>query len=345
MEHSAELGTVGGYSTRNLAAKRIQEVSDVADVACLGILVADVWGRPIDEWPQRGRLGLVDEMGMTLGGCAANTGLALDRLGVDTAVIGKVGDDGFGDFVINTLKEGGADTGGVVVDPHSATSATMVMIDSTGERTFLHFPGANGDLRVDEVDMDVAGGAKILHIAGALVMGDFDGQPMARVMKQARDRGAIVSLDTVWDDSGSWMDTLEPCLHHAHMFLPSLAEAQELTGKTAPEDVAEALMDYGVEILALKDGEHGSYVASEKGIMHVPTYTVETIDGTGAGDAYVAGFLRGYLDEWDLQRCAKFASAVGALCTMGMGTLAGVRDFEQTLAFLREREPDYWKEI
>jgi sugar/nucleoside kinase (ribokinase family) len=129
------------------------------------------------------------------------------------------------------------------------------------------------------------------------------------------------------------------------MFLPSLSEAQELTGKQAPEDVADALMAYGLEIVALKDGAHGSYVASESGMMHVDTYEVDARDGTGAGDAYVAGFLRGYLSGWDLKRCAEFASAVGALCTTGMGTLAAVRDFEGTLDFLREREADYWDDI
>ena len=80
----------------------------MARVACLGILVADVYGLPIDQWPQRGRLTLVEEMGIGLGGCAANTGLSLVRLGVDTAIMGKVGDDGFGSFVRQTLEAGGA---------------------------------------------------------------------------------------------------------------------------------------------------------------------------------------------------------------------------------------------
>ncbi|MFP3903520.1 MAG: carbohydrate kinase family protein [Armatimonadota bacterium] len=314
----------------------------MADVACLGILVADVWALPIDEWPQRGRLSLVDELGMGLGGCAANTGLALDKLGVDTAVMGKVGDDGFGHFVTDTLQDGGANIDGVVVDPGSATSATMIMIDSEGERTFLHYPGANGTLRPGELDIELAGDSKILHFAGALVMGHFDGEPMAQVMRDAAKRGATISLDTVWDDSGGWMDTLQPCLKHTQLFLPSLAEAQELTRKLEPEDVAQALLDYGVEIVALKDGPNGSYVASADTYLHVPAYEVKAVDGTGAGDAYVAGFLRGYLDGWDLERTAKFANAIGALCTTAVGTLDGVRSYPEAIAFLKEREPDSW---
>ncbi len=132
----------------------------MAEVACLGILVADVYGLPIDEWPQRGRLSLVDEIGVGLGGCAANTGLSLARLGVETAVIGKVGDDGFGRFVRDALAEAGVDSSGVVVDPDNSTSATMVVIDSEGERTFLHYVGANGQVKVEDVDMKLARGRR-----------------------------------------------------------------------------------------------------------------------------------------------------------------------------------------
>ena len=75
----------------------------MAEVVCLGIVVADVYARPVTQWPEHGRLLVVDEMGIGLGGCAANTGLSLLKLGVNTAIIGKVGADGFGEYVINTL--------------------------------------------------------------------------------------------------------------------------------------------------------------------------------------------------------------------------------------------------
>lgn len=315
----------------------------MARVACLGILVADVYGLPIDQWPQRGRLTLVEEMGIGLGGCAANTGLSLVRLGVDTAIMGKVGDDGFGSFVRQTLEAGGAHSQGVVVDPEAATSGTMVIIDSEGERTFLHFVGANGKVKVEDVDMDLAREAEIFHCGGALVMPGFDGEPMAQVLKQVKAVGTTTSLDTVWDDTGAWMDTLEPCLEHTDLFLPSLSEAQELTGLREPADVAQALLDHGVGTVALKMGPQGSYVASADTAFEIPAYPVEVIDGTGAGDAYVAGFLRATLDGWDLERAARFANAVGGLCTQGLGTTAGVQSYESTIQFLKQYEPEYWQ--
>lgn len=312
------------------------------EVVCLGILVADVYGRPIDEWPEKGRLATVDDMGIGLGGCAANTGQVLIKLGVDTAIMGKVGDDGFGRFVLETLTDAGADMKGLVVGDRPGTSASMVIIDSQGERTFLHYPGMNGKLRTDELDFGVITNCQIFHCAGALVMGEFDGPPMAECLRRAREAGVTTALDTVYNDKSGWLDKLEPCLRQTDIFLPSLGEAQKLTGTDDVEAMAEKLLSYGLKIVGIKMGEEGSYVRTADEALRVPAYKFNAIDGTGAGDAYVAGFLRGILEGWDLLRTAKFASAVGGLCTTGLGTTAGVLDFEGTLGYLRGQEPEYW---
>lgn len=314
----------------------------MADVVCTGILVADVWAKPVDQWPERGRLSLVDRIGLSIGGCAANTGIHLAKLGGDVCVMGKVGADGFGDFVISTLESYGVEA---VVSraTDEGTSATMVIIDGAGERTFIHYIGANSRLQPEDLDMEAIKSARIFHFAGALVMPGFDGEPAASVMAQARQAGVITSLDTVWDASGRWMEVLEPCLRQADLFLPSIAEARELTGEREPRAVASALLEYGVRIVALKMGEEGSFVMSADGEEHlVPAYPVQAVDGTGSGDAYVAGFLRGMLEGWPIEKCAKFANAAGALCVAGIGAIAGTKSFQETIAWLREREPDYW---
>lgn len=308
------------------------------DVVCLGILVADVWGRPVNEWPERGRLSLVDEIGIGIGGCAANTGISLRKLGCDVAVMGKVGADGFGDFVVETLRSQGVDASAVLRDPTVGTSATMIMVDDAGERTFIHYIGANGRLRPQELDLDLIRSARVFHFAGALVMPGFDGEPAASVLKAAREAGVITSVDTVWNATVPWMELMAPLFPHTDLFLPSLAEAQQITGKTEPPEVAQVLIEQGVGTVALKMGEQGSYVRRGDEELWMPAYKVDTIDGTGAGDAYVAGFLRGLLAGWSLEETARLATAVGGLCTTAMGTTAGVRDLDATLEFIAERE-------
>jgi len=308
----------------------------MADIACVGILVADLIGRPIDTLPPKGRLGLVEEMTLHIGGCASNTGIDLARLGVSSAVLGKVGADGLGDFIVQTLERDRVDTRGVERDPAVSTSATMVLVDSGGERTFLHHLGGNARYTEDDVEWDVVSSSRILHMAGALVMPALDGEPMARVLRKAKDLGLITSLDTVWDATGSWMKTLKSCLRYADYFMPSLSEAIELTGRKELHDVASALRDDGVGTVCLKLGDEGCYVLGDGVEVRLPVYRVTAVDGTGTGDAWDAGFLVGILKGWDIATSARFANAVGAMCVMATGATAGIRSMADALQFMEQ---------
>ncbi len=311
---------------------------DVLEVTCVGILVADVVGKPIDTLPGRGRLALVDRMDLHSGGCAANTGIGLARLGVDTAIVGKVGDDGFGDFLVNRFEKLGIDAVGVSRDLETATSATMVLVHADGERSFLHYLGANGTFRLEDIDVERALDCKVLHIAGALVMPSFDGAPTADLLRQAKAKGVVTAFDTVWDATGRWMDLVAPCLPYVDYLLPSLEEARMLAGGMQDHrDIAKFLIDAGAGVVGLKMGEHGSYIRAKDGTeLSVPVFPVDAIDALGAGDAYVAGFLAGVARGWDLERCARLATATGACCVTALGATTGIKTFEETVTFLEQ---------
>ena len=173
-------------------------------------------------------------------------------------------------------------------------------------------------------------------------MPGFDGEPQAQVLAAAQAAGVTTCVDTAWDDTGRWMAAVGPLLPHTDLFLPSLPEAQRLTGLEQPEDVAQALLDAGAGLVGLKMGPEGSYVRTAEAALRVPAYPVEVVDGSGAGDAFVAGFLYGYLNAWDLERTARFANALGALATTAPGTTAGIRGYEQVISLLEEHEPGEW---
>ena len=313
------------------------------EVTCVGILVADVVGKPIDSLPGRGRLALVERMELHSGGCAANTGIALAKLGIETAIIGKVGEDGFGDFLVQRFEKNGIDVGGVARDRETATSATMVLVHGDGERSFLHYLGANATLRLEDIDFERVRRSKVLHIAGALVMPAFDGEPTADLLRQAKAAGVTTAFDTVWDATGKWMEKVAPCLPYVDYLLPSYEEAKMLAGGCEkPEEIAKFLLDAGAKVVGLKLGEQGVYVAAADGTaFHEPIFPVKAIDALGAGDAFVAGFLAGVVRDWDLSECARFATAVGASCVTALGATTGIRSFEETLSFMRsfERAP------
>jgi len=307
------------------------------DVICLGIFVADVLAKPITKIPDRGKLELFEEMELHTGGCANNTAIGLARLGISAGAMGKVGEDGFGDFVINNLRKNDVDTRGIRRTREANTSLTFVMIAPDGERSFLHYVGANGTIKPEEIDFDLIGESGILHIGGFFLMPGFDGEPTAQVLKRAKEMGVTVSLDTAWDSRGSWMKLLEPCLPYVDIFLPSIEEARMLSGKEDPEEICDFFLDYGIEIVGLKMGEEGSYVRTRDEAVREPAYKVKVVDATGAGDAFVAGFLAGYIMGWDLHRCVKLANATGAACVTAIGTTAGIKDLDQVLSIIGRR--------
>jgi sugar/nucleoside kinase (ribokinase family) len=298
------------------------------DVVCLGILVADVIAWPFDELPATGSLAFVETVSLHGGGCALNTASALTRLGCTSAVVGKVGADPLGDFLLRLLDERAVERRGVIRDPSALTAATVVLVHGDGERTFLHAKGANAQLDARELDSELLFSGRCLHVAGALVLDALDGEPCAALLADAKRRGLVTSLDTVWDASGRW-ERILPCLPHVDVLAPSLAEALAMSGERDVENAAAWLRRAGARDVVIKLGRDGCYVA-DKG--YVKPVEVEAVDGTGAGDAFVAGLLHGVLAEWPLHRSARLANAAGALATTAVGAADGVQNLRETLA-------------
>lgn len=311
------------------------------ELVCLGIVVADVWAWPVEAWPQRGTLGFVDEIGLGLGGCAANTAVGFVRLGGEAAVIGCVGNDLLGDFTIRTLEEAGVQVS-IQRSNAAPTSGTLITINPDGERTFLHATGANGHLDPAQIDLDLIGTAQVLHLAGVFLMPDFDGEPQAQLLAEAQRRGVTTLVDTVYDGAGRWMSLLKPVLPHTDIFLPSYNEARELTGKEDLAAIARVFLDAGVKLVGIKLGPEGSYFRTAEREIRLPAYPVEVVDGTGAGDAFVAGFVFGWLRGWDLEQIGRFANAVGGLATTAAGTTRGVRSYAETVRLIEQWTGEKW---
>ncbi len=306
------------------------------DVACLGIVVADLVTKPVENLPEKGRLTLVKNIQLHTGGCATNTGFALAKLGLKVAVLGKVGKDGLGDFIFHQAQSMGVDTTGLIQDGQGNTSATIVMVSKEGERTFLHSLGANGRYALRDIDFGLIKKYQILHYAGSFLLPKLDGESIASLLKKARSSGIVTSLDTAWDATGRWLEVLEPALSHLDIFLPSIEEARMITGKKVPEEITSFLLKYGIKFIGLKMGEKGCFLQERgKGGIYIPAFPVEVRDTTGAGDAWVAGFLAGFIKGWALEKIGRFANSVGALSTFAFGATEGVRSIEESLKFAK----------
>ncbi|MHB1485836.1 MAG: carbohydrate kinase family protein [Saccharofermentanales bacterium] len=310
------------------------------DIACVGILVADAIAKPVEKIPEKGRLELVDTLGLYTGGCASSASIDMSIIGRNVAIIGKIGNDGFGMFMKNSLEQKGVGTKGLIVDPQGATSASLVIVTPDGERSFIHCTGSNGTFVEADIPYDVIAESKLVFVAGTMLMPAFDGEECALFLKKSKKMGKTTALDTAWDSKGRWMKVLAPCMPYIDIFLPSYEEAVELSGKKDPDEIADTFLAMGPSIVVIKLGKDGCLIKTKSGERHkIPTYNrIKAVDTTGAGDAFCSGFLSAYVNGSSLTDCGMFANAVGTHCVMAKGASTGIKSETEIRKFMDEYE-------
>src|SRR5439155_1136908 len=228
------------------------------------------------------------------------TGIVLAKLGVDTAVVARVGSDLFGDFLVQILADHGVRPH-VVREPRVPTSTSVVAVSSGGERSFMHMIGANGRLIPQDIPDDLLRATRIFHLGGCFVLPALDGEPAAGLLRRAREQGCRTSMALAWDPSGRWMSVLEPCLPHLDFLFGNQDELGHVTGRRDPAEMAGMLRERGVAAVAVKLGDAGAFVDAAGWRGRVPAYAVEVVDTTGAGDAFCGGFLAAVLAGWEME--------------------------------------------
>ena len=312
----------------------------LAQIACFGLLVADCVTAVVDKLPARGTLEIVDRIELHVGGCAANTAIALAKLGAKVTIIGGVGTDGLGDFVLNTIHSAGVNIAGVKRFANTPTAATTVCVHSDAERSFLHVPGANAVFVSSDAEWNHIEEATIFHIAGPQLMGALEAENgIAKIAQEGKRRGMIVTLDTVMNPQSLGWAALEEAMPWIDWFLPSYAEAAALSGEHDPALQAKFFQAVGATNVAVKLGASGCFVApSDSDSFIVSGFPVAAVDSLGAGDAWVAGFLFGLSHEWDVLKIARFANAVGASAVQSFGATTGIATERETIEFIQRYE-------
>ena len=299
-------------------------------VVCLGNVLVDILVKPVEVLPPPGGLLPVDRVEMAMGGCASNTAVALSRLSVPVSLWGKLGRDTFSEYALQQLKRSGVETSGVKVDETASTSATVVLVDSKAQRSFLHAVAANDHIYKKELPLSRLSHFQHLHIGGYFLFPALDGKPMADILREAQRKGLTTSLDTAWDLKNRWMEALKPCLPYLDYFMPSEREVKKLLGYTHPVRAAKAFLKLGVRCVVIKRGEEGSYLLNREGWeIKIPALKANVADTTGAGDCFCAGFIKGLSLGWDLKRCVQLGSAAGACAVEALGATAGIQSFRQ----------------
>ncbi len=313
----------------------------MSKVVCVGILVADVMTKPVDSVPEKGLLSQVDAIELYSGGNAMTAAVNMRKMGVDSAIVGKVGDDMFGRFLEERMADLGVNTKGLKKDCQTQTSVSVVLSASDGERTFLHCVGTNGTFSIDDVDWNVIKEADYVFVTGTYLMNTFDGQQTAQFLKKCQEMGKTTLLDVCWDAKDRWASVLDCAMPYIDIFMPSIDEAVKISGETEPEKIADVFFEKGVKKVVIKLGKKGAYLRESENAKSVivPTYSkIKAVDTTGAGDSFCSGFITGLVKGLSFEECGLFANAVGTHCVMEKGATTGIKSYEEIRKFMEEYE-------
>ena len=324
------------------------------DLVCLGRAAVDLYGEQIG-----GRLEDMQTFNKYLGGSPANTAVGLARLGLKPAMLTRVGDEHNGRFVRETLRAEGVDVSHVRTDPKRLTALVFLGIQDRNTFPLVFYRDNCADMAVSTEDFD---DAFIGSAEGLLVSGTHLSQPQTyetcrRAMTQAKARGTRVVLDidyrpVLWGltspglgeqrfvPSGEVTAHLQTVIPHCDLVVGTEEEIHIAGGSTDTVAALRRLRELTAATLVVKRGPMGCVVFAgaipddvEDGLKG-PGFPVEVFNVLGAGDAFMAGFLRGWLRGEPLARCCEWANACGALVVSRHGCAPAMASWEELQFFL-----------
>ena len=274
-------------------------------------------------------------------GAPAILASAAARLGASVGFVGTVGNDPFGDCLITRLKGDGIDCSGLRRVEDRLTGIAFVAYRSDGGRSFVFHlrESAAALVSKEQIPTDLFRDTAVCHVMGSsLTISASMREAIYWMARQVAARGGKVSLDPNLRPELTPLEEIRslctPIVELADWVLPSGEELAMLTGCATPEQGAAELLRRGVEIVALKQGEHGSTLYTPERKMVIPPYAVREVDPTGAGDCYDAALIVGLDRGWPLEKAGLYANAVGALATTRMGPMEGTFSHEQVTRFM-----------
>jgi 2-dehydro-3-deoxygluconokinase len=303
-------------------------------------------GEPMAEFcaSDVGHLGEVTRFVRGWGGDTSNFIVAVARLGGKAGYICRLGGDSFGKSFLDLWEMEGVDASRVAVEPTGFTAVYFISLMGGGGHDFTYYRAGAAASRYtsDDLDHEYLAGAKALHNSGiTLAVSESLREASLLAMKEAKDRGALVSFDInmrpkLWPTPLA-KRSCEEAFSLSDIVFASMEDMKTLYGIDEPTEAAEKLRSLGVGTVVVKHGGAGCLVSSGGEVFTSPGFKVDVRDTTGSGDAFDGAFVLATLEGWEVRRAASFANAVGALTATGLGAVAPIPTREQALQLMREQ--------
>jgi ribokinase len=273
----------------------------------------------VAEIPEPGRDAYSDQASMKLGGAVCNSAVVLRGLGQPCAILGAVGNDLWADVVYQELAAAKVNTGFILRKTTKGTGLIFIAVTPDGERTMFSYRGANTTIAPPDLPSDLLNNVALVEFSGYAFMNSPQKDTAWRLLEMANAGGIPCSLDTGLDPVIHRPDEIKEVISKMNILITGREEAKKLTGKTDPDEQIKALVNAGLEWAAIKLGPAGAILGWEGRSYHRPAFPVKVKDTTGAGDAFSAGVVYGYLKSLSPEASMTLANILGGLATTVYG--------------------------
>ncbi len=304
------------------------------DYTSIGFYTFDCLCRPVTEIPPGAGTYFVEDFTLAVSGAAGSAAIVAAKHGMRVQAVGGVGCDDMGDWVLAKLRSFGVDVENMQRCPGHATSSSIVTTRPDGARPALHKRGATAAFYVGDEALARVTDTRILHVGGVGLMDRMDGGRTLEVMRTAKEKGAVTTLD-VFAATREDMARVAPLLPYTDHFMPSEEEARALTGLEDLDEVADRLLEEGAGCVILTLGAEGALYRHRDGTrFRIPAYRIDVVCTCGCGDCFNAGFATGLHLGLSAEDCVRLAQACAAQNAMGLGSQAVITSLRQTLEFM-----------
>jgi ribokinase len=273
----------------------------------------------IDRYPVCGYEAFSHQTSTHIGGSVTNTAIVLAKMGLMPGLIGCIGKDPWGRHVLDNLCALDIDISQVHQKEGASTGISFIAVTPDGERTMFASRGANKLLNRDDISLLTLGNVSILHISGYALTESTQNEAAWRLVEIAEQSGVPISLDTGFAPVIAHTSQFQTLLESLTICILGVRELTALSGISEINKGVEWILSRGIKLLALKMGVNGSLLATPGEVIPFPAFPVNAVDTTGAGDAFSAGILIGFLHHLDLYSTGIIANALGALAVTVQG--------------------------
>lgn len=305
------------------------------DYTSMGFITFDALCRPVTQIPPGGDTYFVEDYTLAVSGAAGSAVIVAAKHGLKSRAVGGVGLDDMGDWVLMKLARFGVDTSMMARCEGYATSSSIVTTRPDGARPALHKRGATDGFWIADDQIDDLLDTRILHVGGVGLMNRMDQGRTEEIMAEAKRRGVVTTLD-VFASTPDDLPKVARLLPHTDYFLPSEEEARALSGLQSHQDLSQFLLDRGAGAVILTLGGDGAFYRDRAGTSFaLPAFQVDVKCTCGCGDCFNGGFATGLIKGLSMRDAVQVGQASSAQNATGLGSQAGVVDYETTLSFIR----------